>query len=377
MMLGAIETFGVSWEEPLFLLALLVLPPLVWRIWTRRARGRVPVPTQAPLVAVGSARAALWWLPDALRVLGIVALVVTLARPRVAGAEVQAGEGVDILLALDMSASMNAIDLEKSQLEKLVQAEAPVRNRFDIARDVLKQLVVERHKAAHDRIGLVVFGGNAWLRYPLTHDHARMVRTLNELVLDDGRPDRQGRCTNNCTVPGNGTAIGDALGRAYNQLRRAKGDQDRIVILITDGKEEGGTLKAQAIARHIRDLPPEERVRVYTFLVGNKVGGDVWLPVRQWGRGAGGPVVQYERPARQFETDPALLQEIAAATGGKYYESYSEEKFKEDIGDLKRVAFESAVERPRIDVFEWPLLVGLVLLFLEQALRFTIFRSVV
>ncbi|MCC6623821.1 MAG: VWA domain-containing protein, partial [Deltaproteobacteria bacterium] len=339
MMLGAVETFGVAWDEPLFLLALLVLPLLVWRVVSRGAKGRVPVPNHAPLIAVGSARAALWWLPDALRVLGIVALVVTLARPRVAGAEVQAGEGVDILLALDMSASMNAIDLPKSELERMVQAGTPVRNRFEIARDVLKQLVVERHKEAHDRIGLVVFGGNAWLRYPLTHDHARLVRTLNELVLDDGHQDRHGRCTNACTVPGNGTAIGDALGRGYNQLRRAKGDQDKIVILITDGKEEGGTLKAQAIARHIRDLPPEERVRVYTFLVGNKVGGDVWLPVTRRLRGAQSQVVQYERPARAFETDPALLEEIAAATGGKYYESYSEEKFEQDIGDLKRVAF--------------------------------------
>ncbi|MCC6622274.1 MAG: aerotolerance regulator BatA, partial [Deltaproteobacteria bacterium] len=80
---------------------------------------------------------------------------------------------------------------------------------------------------------------------------------------------------------------------------------------------------------------------------------------------------------RAFETDPALLEEIAAATGGKYYESYSEEKFEQDIGDLKRVAFQTEVERQKVDVFEWPLLIGLVLLLLEQALRFTLFRSVV
>ncbi len=369
-------TFGASWEEPLFLLALLVLPLLTWRVLTRRAKGRLPVPRGAAFVAVGSARAALWWLPDALRILGLVALVVALARPRVAGAEVQSGSGVDILLALDMSASMNAIDMPKGELEALVQKGEAPRNRFEIARDLLKQFVVERNKAAHDRIGLVVFGGNAWLRYPLTHDHARLARTLNELVLDDGHQDRNGRCTNACTVPGNGTAIGDALGRAYNQLRRAKGDQGKIVILITDGKEEGGTLKAQAIARHIRDLPPEERVRVYTFLVGGKPGGDVWLPVNR-GRFGASQVTQYERPQRAFETDPDLLAEIAQATEGKYYESYSEEKFREDIGDLKRVAFESKIERPQVDVFEWPLLIGLVLLLLEQALRFTVFRSVV
>ncbi|MFO0748391.1 MAG: VWA domain-containing protein [Myxococcota bacterium] len=372
------STFGVFWDEPWFWLLLLALPVMVWRIWSRRGRGRVPVPRGAAFVAVSSVRAALWWLPDALRVLALLALIATLARPQVAGAETVSGEGVDIMLAFDLSASMNGIDMPQRQLEETLQNGDLPRNRFEVARDILEQFVVERNRAAHDRIGLVVFGPEAWLKYPLTHDHASIVRTLEDLVLDDGHQDRSGRCTNGCTIPGNGTAIGDALGRAYNQLRRSQGSQDKIVILITDGKEEGGTLKAQAIARHIRDLPPEERVRVYTFLVGGKRGGEVWLPVQRitgWKKGDRLPM--YDHPPRPFETDPELLQEIAASTGGKYYESYSEEKFKEDITDLKRTAFESNLERQKADVFQWPLLVGLVLLLAEHALRFTLFRGVV
>lgn len=384
-------TFGVSWDEPLYFILLLVLPVLGWRIWSRTGRGRVPVPRSGAFVAVSSVRAALWWLPDVLRVLGLVALVATLARPRVAGAETIGGEGVDIMLAFDMSASMNGIDMPERDLAATLQAGELPRNRFEIARDILEQFVVERNKVARDRMGLIVFGPQAWLKYPLTHDHARLVKTLEALVLDDGQQDRLGRCTNNCTVPGNGTAIGDALGRAYNQLRRAAGSQDKIVILITDGKEEGGTLKARALMSQIRQAQQDAvnaakkgeakeapRFRVYTFLVGGKNGGEVWLPLQRitgWKKGDRPPM--YDHPQRPFETDPALLQEIADSTGGKYYESYNEEKFKEDIADLKRTVFESNVEHNKVDVFEWPLAVGLALLFLEHLLRFTLFRSVV
>jgi phosphoribosyl 1,2-cyclic phosphodiesterase len=74
--------------------------------------------------------------------------------------------------------------------------------------------------------------------------------------------------------------------------------------------------------------------------------------------------------------DPELLQQIAKATGGKYYDSYNEEKFREDIADLKRTAFSATVERPEVDVFAWPLLAALLLLLVERALVFTVFRSI-
>lgn len=377
----------MSLAEPLFLLLLLLLVPLGWHTFTLRRKARVGVPTGRALVAIPSLRATLWWVPDVLRMLALTTLIFALARPRVPGAEVAGGEGVDIMLTLDMSSSMNAIDLSATELQAILQSgknakgeRALPSNRFQIARDILKQFITERNAASHDRIGLVIFGADAWLGYPLTHDHARLIHNLNELVLDSGQPSADGKCPNGCTVSGNGTAIGDALGRSYNQLRRSEGAQGKIIILITDGKEQGGSLHAEAMARHLRDMPPDQngqKVRVYTFLVGG--AGEVWLPDtdrlgRQYRTRDGLPA--YAHPQQPFLTDPDLLKQIADATGGKFYASYNEEKFKADVADLKRTAFESVVTRPEIDVFEWPLVIGLLIVFGEQLLRFTLFRSV-
>lgn len=383
----------MSFAEPLFLLCLLVLIPLGWHTFTLRRKARIGVPAGGPLVAIPSLRATLWWVPDVLRLLALTALIIALARPRIQGAEVAGGEGVDIMLTLDMSSSMNAIDMTGAELQAVLQSGANQKgekalpsNRFQLARDILKQFIAERNAASHDRIGLVIFGSEAWLRYPLTHDHARLIHSLNELTLDSGMQGPEGKCPNGCTVSGNGTAIGDALGRSYNQLRHAdEADKNpekdkgagKIILLITDGKEQGGSLHAEAMARHLRDMPPEQKVRVYTFLVGG--GGDVWLPDtdrlgRQYRTRDGLPA--YAHPQQPFPTDPELLKQIAEATGGKFYASYNEAKFKEDVADLKRTAFHTVVERPEVDVFEWPLLIGLLVVLAEQLLRFTIFRSV-
>ncbi len=367
----------MSFESPWLLLLLLGLIPLGLRVASRGHRGSAPVPTVGPLLAVPSWRSTLWWLPDALRLLTLAALVVALARPRMPGAEVASGDGVDIVVTLDVSASMNAIDLSRDALEAMVAAEKTPRNRFVVARDLLKQFIADRNQTAADRIGLVIFGEEAWLRYPLTHDHRRLMGSLDEVILDAGIPGRDGRCVNQCTVSGAGTAIGDALGRAWNQLRRVEGDGSRVIILVTDGKEQGGSLKAEALIRHLAELPPERNVRVYTFLVGGR--GEVWLPDldrlgRHYRARDGFP--RYAKPQQPFEIDPELLQQIAQATGGKYYDSYNEEKFREDIADLKRTAFSATVERPEVDVFAWPLLVALLLLLVERALVFTVFRSI-
>jgi len=375
------RTFGVWWDDPLFLLLLLVVPFLVWRLVTHTGRGRVPIPRRDAITAIPSLRATLWWLPDGVRILAVIALALALARPQVEGPETIVGEGVDIMVALDMSGSMNAIDISERDLEAAVAEGRPPLNRFEVARDTLKQFIVNRHRAGHDRIGLVIFGPEAWLRYPLTHDHARLIRTINELVLDNGMRLRRGAgCPNQCTIDGGGTAIGDALGRAFNQIRRT-GGQSRVVILITDGKQEGGTLDGRAIARHIRDLNEEEGevpVRVYTFLIGGT--GQVWVPeMDRFGRAvvdARGRQ-RYGRPMHPFATDPELLQEIAALTGGAYYDTYNEEEFREAVADLERTVFETEVHRPRHDRFPILLITGVLLVALEQTLRFTAFRSLV
>lgn len=368
----------MSFGEPWFLLLLFLAVPLIWRIASRTGKGRMPIPTATALIAVPSVKATLWWLPDALRLLALVALVVALARPRVPGADVARGEGVAMMLALDMSRSMHAVDMPaKTLMETLERNETP-NNRFEIAREVLKRFVVERNKAGADQIGLVIFGQDAWVRYPLTHDHARLVRSLSELVLDQGPRSSNGQCANGCTIDGSGTAIGDALRRAYSQLARNAGATSKVIVLITDGKEMGGTTTAQSIAGLLRDLPEDEAIRVYTFQVGGK--GEMYVPrLDRLGRpmktSRGLPV--YEPPDEPFAIDPELLKEIADATGGKYYESYNAEKFREDVADLARTAFVSEIEANKVDVFPIPLLVALGLILLEWFLRMSLYRSVV
>lgn len=368
----------MSFASPWFLLMLLLVVPLVWRVTSKTGKGRIPVPNSLTLLSVPSVKTALWWLPDALRILAVTALSVALARPQVAGQEVARGEGVAMMLALDMSRSMYAVDMPAKSLSELLERGETPNNRFEIARDVLRRFVVERNKAGADQIGLVIFGENAWVRYPLTHDHGRLVRSLSELVLDQGPRNSEGRCANACTIDGSGTAIGDALRRAYSQLARNASASSKVIVLITDGKEMGGTTTAQSIARHLSELPDGEKIRVYTFQVGGK--GEMYVPrldrlgnPMKTARG----VPLYEPPDEPFPIDPELLKEIATATGGKYYESYSAEKFREDVADLAKTAFSSTFEAPRVDVFSIPLIIALGLLLLEWALRMSLFRSVV
>ncbi|MGM0574198.1 MAG: VWA domain-containing protein [Myxococcota bacterium] len=367
---------GLWFETPWAFLGLLLVPLLIWRAGRRARFGRVPAPNARAFDAVNKGIVArLWWLPDALRIAAVAVLVVAVARPQTEDRQVLTGDGVDIMVALDMSASMNAVDLSEEELERSLAAGEEPGNRFEIATETLKEFIASRKQ---DRIGLVIFGPRAWLKYPLTLDYGRLISTLDELILDAGFQDRDtGKCINDCTISGAGTAIGDALGRAFNRLRRSESDS-RIVVLITDGKQEGGSLDPLAIARHIRNLPRDERVRIYTFLVGSE--DQTWVPAIDF-RGRprtdtrGLPV--YQRPSQPFPTDPELLRRIAEMTGGKFYESYDEEKFQEDVADLERTVFSSRVHVTRSDVF-WPLaLAALLLIALEWFLRFTRWRSLV
>jgi Ca-activated chloride channel homolog len=368
--------FGLWFETPWAFLGLLVLPWMLHRALGHRRHGRVPIPARSALSARHRGFVSLlWWVPDALRIVAVGVLIVAAARPQTEDRQVVTGEGVDIMLALDMSISMNAVDLTEEQLEATLEDAKRPRNRFEIARDRLQDFIVSR---SQDRIGLVVFGREAWLKYPLTLDYGRLVATLEELVLDGFYQDRgTGKCLNGCTISGAGTAIGDALGRAYNRVRRSNAPS-RVIVLVTDGKQEGGSLDGAAIARHVANLPPDEAVRVYTFLVGSEE--QTWLPdVDRWGRPVTDPngLPMYREPPRAYPTDPALLEESAALTGGKFYRSYDAEDFAEDVEDLEKMVFTSRIHVARSDVFQPLALLALFLLLGEWGLRVTRWRSLV
>jgi Ca-activated chloride channel family protein len=366
---------GWTFEHPWFLLGLAVLCALAWM----RLRA-VPVATRTSSLGAAAGmpvtlRLRLRNLPEWLRIAGLALLIVAMARPQIVDTEVLSGEGVDIMIALDMSGSMNAIDMSQDDIAALQANGQEPDNRFEAARKILKDFV--RHRKS-DRVGLVVFGNEAYLRFPPTLDYVRLLNALDGLILDDGRrtQENQSNCMNNCTINGSGTAIGDALNRAFMRLDQAK-SRSRMLILITDGKQEGGAMDPLTVPKYVASLPEKDRVKVFTFQVGS--GKETRLPAYDPLRGK--PMTDrfgrlvYQRPDRPFPTDPQLLGKIADLTGGKFYDSYDAEKFGKDFQDLEKTTFQVKVRTQRRELFMPWLLLGLALIGVELVLRRTWLRT--
>jgi Ca-activated chloride channel family protein len=368
-------TQGLGFEHPFFLLLLLAVAAVFW-VRIRRRPPALAVSTLGPIRAAGTGwRVRLRPLPAVFMGLGLAALVVAMARPQRVDQELISGEGIDIMIALDMSGSMNAIDLADEEIDALQRRGEEPANRFVTAVRILKGFVRERRS---DRIGLVIFGPEAYLRFPPTLDYMRLLNALDGLVLDDGRRSAGGEedCGNQCTISGNGTNIGDAINRAWMRLEGSNA-RSKMIILITDGKQEGAGLDPLTVPKYIASLPVREQVRIYTFQVGS--GRDTKLPAVDPLRGSVlrdrfGRLV-YQRPDRPFPTDPELLRRIATLTGGTFYESYDPKKFENDFRDLERTTFQARVHTNRQERFLPWLLAGLVLLGLGWLLQLTVLRT--
>ncbi len=358
---------SLTFHDPWFLLGLLLLPAVGYMVW--RGRRNVGTFKYANFALIDDVRVRIYqrlvWLLPLLRWVALGLLVLAMARPQVPDREVLSGEGVDVVIALDMSASMNAVDLTEPQLTEILDQGEQPQNRFEIARDILSTFVQNR---SEDRLGLVIFGEEAFLKFPLTLDYSRILSLLGGLVLDSGERDRNtGRCNNGCTIEGSGTVIGDALGRSFQRLKGSKA-KSRVIVLITDGTNEGGRLQPDTILDYISNQPEEEKVQVFTFLVGNDEQS--YVPrTDPFGRRT------YQRPQRAFPTNPELLKTIAAKTGGQFFESYDEASFREHFEILERTAFETQVTTQYRDVFAWFAWLAFGLLLLEFTLRLTVLRK--
>lgn len=268
----------ISLARPWALLLLGAVPlALAVLALERRRAPRLRHPRAAVLARTGpGALARVGWLPSATLVAALALVAVALARPqaRERAAATSSVEGIDIVIALDLSSSMAATDF------------AP-RDRLHVAKEVLKDFVSRR---ATDRIGLVVFARDAYTQCPLTLDRGilrALVDPLRVGVLEDG------------------TAIGNAVATAVNRLRESDA-KSRAVVLLTDGDDNAGQVSPLQAAEMARALG----VRVFPILVG--AGGLVPFPVGTDALGR----PRYER--RRIDVNPALLQELARATGGTY-----------------------------------------------------------
>jgi Ca-activated chloride channel family protein len=314
--------FGAPWV----LLLLLFLP--LWWGWRRRRRPAAIVFSRVSVLAAGprAGRAIARSLVVA-RNLVLIGLIVALARPRSAGrAEQSTTEGINIVIAFDISSSMLAEDFQPQ-------------NRLEVAREKVKQFIAMR---GSDRIGVVAFSGEALTQVPLTTDYPVVMAAVDNLQpgqLEDG------------------TAIGTAIATAANRLRDAPGNS-RVVVLLTDGVNNRGSIDPRTAAQAASAFG----VKVYTIGVGTE--GMAPVPV---GRGVFG--LRYEN--RPVEIDDALLTDIARRTGGRYFrarDAAALQRITEEIDRLERTPVRTRVYTRYSELYRWPLGIALVALAMELML---------
>jgi Ca-activated chloride channel family protein len=320
----------------------LVLLPLAvlagWLLWRRRQRAdaRLVLPRAGAGRELGrSAWVRLEVAVPIVRGIVLALLVLALARPQ-AGAAIEdvSTFGVDIMIALDVSGSMQAIDFEP--------------NRLEVARQTVSRFVAGRPS---DRIGLAVFGSVASTRSPLTLDHELLQEILRG--VDFAPPDQRL------------TAIGMGLAAAVNRLRDSPA-RSRVVVLVTDGKNTAGQIAPSAAAHGARALG----IRVHAIGVGQD--GEVPVPVDY------GPLGRRFEMQR-FDLDEELLQEIARTTEGRYFradDAAALESVFATIDTLEKTEIQSRVRVLYSELFAWVLAPALGLLALERALLATRLRRI-
>jgi Ca-activated chloride channel family protein len=311
-------------------LLLLLLPLLAW---LKGRRGQPPAflyssvkrvegLTKARRSRAGAFLAAMRWLVLAV-------FIVALVQPRLANSHTEVkASGVDIVVALDLSGSMNTGDY-------LVNGRQV--SRYSIAKSVVKKFIGER---PNDRIGLVVFAVQAFIASPMTLDHDFLIENLDRLEIG--------------AIPWERTAIGDALSTAVNRLRELK-SKSKIIILTTDGGNNSGNIEPLTAARAAAALG----VKIYAIGLGNR---DI---VRQMGL------------SDDYLPDEELLQQIAQLTGGRFYRANNTEQLQQIYGEIDKLEKTEAVVSKYTEfkeLFPWLVMTGLALLLLELAMGQTFLR---
>lgn len=323
----------MTFAHPYFFLLLLLVPLAIWLYLWREKR-----PATFTLSTIGafrgrkvSWRTRLFWLPFALALLAFISGVVALARPQSSNAySTESTEGINIVLALDISGSMLAKDLQP--------------NRFEAAKSVAGEFVSSR---PYDNIGLVVFAGESYTQCPLTTDHAVLLNMINGVEMG---------------LVNDGTAIGSGLATAVNRLKEIK-EGSKVVILLTDGTNNSGTIAPVTAA----EIAASFGIRVYTIGVGTM--GEALYPIQTY--------LGVEYVSMPVEIDEASLMQIASATGGQYFratDNNSLHKIYEEIDQLEKVKLKVESFTQKEELFPPYLWATLILLFAALLLRSTLFR---
>lgn len=324
---------NIEFTQPWYFGLLLLLPFLIgWYVKTNSSRTASIAVSTAAAEGLGSWKTTLRHLPFICRIICLAAIITALAKPQLRDDQQRAeGEGIDIILCIDVSGSMTAQDFTP--------------NRLEAAKAVAIDFV---NKRLTDRIGIVIFSGESFTQCPLTTDHSVLVSAIQNIrngLLEDG------------------TAIGSGLGTSVDRLRSSK-SKTKIVVLLTDGENNGGLIDPKTA----KEIAKVFAVKVYTIGVGTE--GMAPQPVNT----PLGVVMQ----SQKVSIDEKLLNEIANETGGKYFRAKDNESLAgiySTIDQLEKSKVEITNTIRYQDKFYPFIMLAILFLLTEFILRYLIFRK--
>ncbi len=332
-MLGGIEFVNKEFFWLFLLLPLLIL----WYVLTHKKQtAELKISTIKGFKLTNS------WLPKAkhalfvMRLLALSLVITALARPRTVdvSTRTKTTRGIDIVIAIDVSASMLAKDLLPNRLEAL--------------KVVASEFIKSR---PNDRIGIVEYAGEAYTKTPITSDKAIVLRALNDIRYN--------------TIIEGGTAIGSGLATAVNRIKDSKA-KSKVIILLTDGVNNSGFIDPKTAS----ELAVAYDIKVYTIGIGTN--GMALSPVQILPNGN----FRYER--QLVEIDEELMKDIAKATGGKYFRADNNKKLEaiyDEINQLEKTEVEEFKYSKYEEKYRPLILLAFGLLLFEFLLRSTLFRS--
>ena len=328
---------NIIFANPEFFWLLLLLPlMLLWYwFWNKKSQANVTFSTTIAFKKTKSWSDALYHLLFVLRMIAIALIVVALARPQThsENAKTKITDGIDIVMAIDVSASMLSQDLKP--------------NRFEALKKVASQFVKDR---PNDRIGLVIYAGESYTKTPVTTDKSIILNALSEITygqIEDG------------------TAIGMGLATAVNRLKESKA-KSRVIILLTDGVNNTGFIDPQTAA----ELAAEYGIKVY--IVGIGTNGMALSP---YALNADGSIIYR---MQQVDIDEPLMKKIAQVTKGRYFRATNNQKLQQIYDEINQMETTKIEEFKYTEVdekFRWWVLVAGFLLLLEFVLKHTLLRN--
>ena len=327
---------SLTFAQPYWFLLLALVPIFIFLYFTKRNKQHASLQLSNTAwlnnKPIKTLRQRLIFMPFILRILAFSFLVIVMARPQSALQRKKLNiEGIDIIMALDVSGSMRAMDLKP--------------NRLDAAKKVAQTFIDGRQ---NDRIGLVIFSGEAFTQCPLTTDH----KVLKDLF----KPIHSGMIED-------GTAIGDGLATAINRIKDSEAIS-RVIILLTDGVQNRGSIDPISAA----EIAKTFGIRIYTIGVGSK--GTAPMPVQT---AYGEQIVDVP-----VQIDEDILKKVAKATDGRYFRAVNNNSLKEvykEIDQLEKSKIDVDIFQNKYEEFLPFALIALGLFLLELLLRFSIFRT--